>query len=259
MNERGRPSPKNAPATARTISASAASPATGSGGAELLLRAEALDKSFFDVDREVSVLRGLEMEVRTGEEIAIVGQSGVGKSTLLHVLGSLETPTAGKVYFEGQDLFALGERAMAEFRNLKLGFVFQFHYLLADFTALENVMMPALIARMAEHEATRRAGEVLELVGLADKLHRRPAELSGGEQQRVAVARAVVLRPRLVLADEPTGNLDPQTADEVHQLFHLLNRQLGITLVIATHNEPLMRSMGRALRLREGRLFEERG
>jgi lipoprotein-releasing system ATP-binding protein len=261
MNERGRSSPKTAPVTApesaRATSASA--PATGAAGAELLLRAAALDKSFSDVDREVSVLRGLDMEVRTGEEIAIVGQSGVGKSTLLHVLGSLETPTAGKVYFEGQDLFALGERAMAEFRNLKLGFVFQFHYLLADFTALENVMMPALIARMAEREATRRASEVLELVGLADKLHRRPAELSGGEQQRVAVARAVVLRPRLVLADEPTGNLDPQTADEVHQLFHLLNRQLGITLVIATHNEPLMRSMSRALRLREGRLFEERG
>jgi lipoprotein-releasing system ATP-binding protein len=120
-------------------------------------------------------------------------------------------------------------------------------------------MMPALIARMPEREAERRAGEMLELVGLADKLGRRPAELSGGEQQRVAVARAVVLHPRLVLADEPTGNLDPQTADEVHQLFHRLNRQLGITLVIATHNEALMRAMGRALRLREGRLFEERG
>jgi lipoprotein-releasing system ATP-binding protein len=237
----------------------AQSPALARGGAALLLRAEALDKSFFDADREIRVLRGLDMEVAAGEEIAIVGQSGVGKSTLLHVLGSLETPTAGKVYFEGQDLFALGDRAMADFRNLKLGFVFQFHYLLADFTALENVMMPALISRMAEREAERRASEVLELVGLADKLHRRPAELSGGEQQRVAVARAVVLHPRLVLADEPTGNLDPQTADEVHQLFHLLNRQLGITLVIATHNERLTRSMGRALRLREGRLFEEPG
>jgi lipoprotein-releasing system ATP-binding protein len=237
----------------------AQSSAPALSGADLLLRAEALDKSFFDAGREVRVLHGLEMEVKAGEEIAVVGQSGVGKSTLLHVLGSLETPTAGKVYFEGQDLFALGERALAEFRNRKLGFVFQFHYLLADFTALENVMMPGLIARMAEQDAARRAGEMLELVGLADKLHRRPAELSGGEQQRVAVARAVVLHPRLVLADEPTGNLDPQTADEVHQLFHLLNRQLGITLVIATHNERLTRSMGRALRLREGRLFEERG
>ncbi len=237
----------------------AAAAAAASGGAELLLKAEGLDKSFFDAGLEVRVLRALELEVRTGEEIAIVGQSGTGKSTLLHVLGSLETPTAGKVYFEGQDLFALGERALAEFRNLKLGFVFQFHYLLADFTALENVMMPALIARKTEQEAARRAAEVLELVGLADKLRRRPSELSGGEQQRVAVARAVVLHPRLVLADEPTGNLDPQTADEVHQLFHLLNRQLGITLVIATHNESLTRSMGRALRMREGHLIEERG
>ena len=237
----------------------AAAAAAASGGAELLLKAEGLDKSFFDAGLEVRVLRALELEVRTGDEIAIVGQSGTGKSTLLHVLGSLETPTAGKVYFEDQDLFALGERALAEFRNLKLGFVFQFHYLLADFTALENVMMPALIARKTEQEAARRAAEVLELVGLADKLRRRPAELSGGEQQRVAVARAVVLHPRLVLADEPTGNLDPQTADEVHQLFHLLNRQLGITLVIATHNESLTRSMGRALRMREGHLIEERG
>jgi lipoprotein-releasing system ATP-binding protein len=249
MNERG----------GSSFSTGVAAPVAAAGGGELLLRATALDKSFFDADREVRVLRGLELQVKASEEIAIVGQSGTGKSTLLHVLGSLETPTAGKVYFDGQDLFALGERALAEFRNLKLGFVFQFHYLLADFSALENVMMPALIARMAERDAARRASEVLELVGLADKLRRRPAELSGGEQQRVAVARAVVLHPRLVLADEPTGNLDPQTADEIHQLFHLLNRELGITLVIATHNESLTRSMGRALRLREGHLIEERG
>jgi lipoprotein-releasing system ATP-binding protein len=234
-------------------------PAAGARTAQTLLRAEQLDKSFYDAGREIRVLRGLDLEVMAGEQIAIVGQSGVGKSTLLHVLGSLETPSAGKVYFEGEDLFALGERALAEFRNLKLGFVFQFHYLLADFSALENVMMPALIARMPDQEAQRRASEVLELVGLANKLHRRPAELSGGEQQRVAVARAVVLHPRLVLADEPTGNLDPQTADEVHQLFHLLNRELQVTLVIATHNERLTRAMGRALRLRDGRLFEERG
>jgi lipoprotein-releasing system ATP-binding protein len=252
MNDRGRSTPTIAPATGSGSAASAAP-------AELLLRAEALDKSFFDADREIRVLRGLDMDVMAGEEIAIVGQSGTGKSTLLHILGSLETPSSGKVYFEGQDLFALSERALADFRNLKLGFVFQFHYLLADFSALENVMMPAMIARMADREAERRASEVLELVGLGDKLGRRPAELSGGEQQRVAVARAVVLRPRLVLADEPTGNLDPQTAEEIHQLFHRLNRQLGVTLVIATHNESLMRAMGRALRLRGGKLVEERG
>src|SRR5580698_3400525 len=222
-----------------------------------LIEVRGLDKTFYDADREIRVLRNLDLNVEAGEEIAVVGQSGTGKSTLLHIIGSLEEPTAGKIFFEGEDLFALDQKSLAEFRNLKLGFVFQFHYLLADFTALENVMMPGLIARMAEREAARRAGEMLELVGLADKLHRRPAELSGGEQQRVAVARAVVLHPRLVLADEPTGNLDPQTADEVHQLFHKLNSELDVTLIVATHNERLTRSMGRALRLKDGKLFDE--
>jgi lipoprotein-releasing system ATP-binding protein len=231
--------------------------AAGAPARPLLLRADQVDKKFFDAGREVPVLRGLDLEVAAGEEIAIVGQSGVGKSTLLHVLGSLEEPTAGKIVFEGQDLFAMDDRALAEFRNNKLGFVFQFHYLLADFSALENVMMPALIARLSDREAHRRAEQTLERVGLKDKLHRRPTELSGGEQQRVAVARAVVLGPRLVLADEPTGNLDPRTADEVHEVFRRLNRELGVTFMVATHNERLSRSMGRTLRLREGRLFDE--
>src|SRR5438045_6570221 len=162
---------------------------------ELLLRAQAVDKKFVDAGREIWVLRGLNLEVTAGAEIAIVGQSGVGKSTLLHVLGSLEPPTAGHIYFEEQDLFAMDERHLAEFRNARLGFIFQFHYLLADFSALENTMMPGLIARLPERDARARATEVLQLVGLGDKMHRRPAELSGGEQQRVAVARAVVLRP----------------------------------------------------------------
>jgi lipoprotein-releasing system ATP-binding protein len=222
-----------------------------------LLRAQDVGKSFRDAGREVVVLHGLDLDVMGGEEIAIVGQSGVGKSTLLHVLGSLEAPSAGKVYFEDQDLFAMDERRTADFRNRNLGFVFQFHYLLGDFSAVENVMMPALIARRTEKEASALAAEVLEMVGLGDKFHRRPAELSGGEQQRVAVARAVVMRPRLVLADEPTGNLDPHTADEVHELFHRLNESLGLTLVVATHNERLSRSMGRTLRLRDGRLFAD--
>ena len=226
-------------------------------GAAALIIARAVDKSFHDAGREIVVLRGLELTVAAGEEIAIIGESGVGKSTLLHVLGSLERPSAGQILFEDRDLFAMDERETATFRNHKLGFVFQFHYLLADFTALENVMMPALIARLPEREARESAANVLELVGLKDKLQRRPAELSGGEQQRVAVARAVVLRPRLVLADEPTGNLDPKTADEVHELFHRLNRELGLTLVIATHNERLSRSMTRTLRLHDGRLSAE--
>src|SRR5216684_588325 len=222
-----------------------------------LLRASDVHKKFYDAGREVVVLHGLNLEVSAGEQIAIIGQSGVGKSTLLYLLGSLERPTAGKVFFEDQDLFVMDERALAEFRNRKLGFVFQFHYLLADFSALENVMMPALIARLSDSDARQRAEDVLDVVGLKDKLHRRPAELSGGEQQRVAVARAVVLGPRLVLADEPTGNLDPHTADEVHAMLHRLNQELGVTLVIATHNDRLSRSMGRTLRLRDGKLSRE--
>jgi lipoprotein-releasing system ATP-binding protein len=233
----------------------ARAPAAAAAGA--LIEVVGLSKNFIDAGREITVLRGLDLTVNAGDEIAIVGESGTGKSTLLHILGSLEIPTAGKVFFEGEDLFELDEPALAQFRNLKLGFVFQFHYLLADFSAVENVMMPALIARMPDDEARQRAAEVLELVGLGQKLHRRPAELSGGEQQRVAVARAVVLRPRLLLADEPTGNLDPRTAEEVHAIFHKLNRELGVTLVIATHNERLKQSVGRALRLRDGKLVAE--
>ncbi len=234
--------------------AAIAEPRTATGP---LIAATGISKSFHDVDREIQVLQDLSFIVQPGELIAIVGQSGTGKSTLLNILGSLERPSSGTVLFEGQDLFALDDRALADFRNRKLGFVFQFHYLLADFNALENVMMPALIARLPEREARERAERVLAMVGLRDKLHRRPAELSGGEQQRVAVARAVVQSPRLVLADEPTGNLDPHTADEVHELFHKLNRELDVTLIVATHNERLTRSMGRALRLRDGRLFDE--
>ncbi len=238
-------------------SEAARSPAPRPDGA--LLAAQDLSKNFYDGDREIRVLRGLNLRVEAGESLAIVGESGVGKSTLLHVLGSLETPSQGKVYFEDRDLFALDPRALAEFRNRKLGFVFQFHYLLADFSALENVMLPGLIARMAEDQIRPQAIEVLQLVGLGDKLGRRPAELSGGEQQRVAVARAVVLHPRLLLADEPTGNLDPRTADEVHQLFQMLNHKLGVTLVVATHNQRLARGMGRTLRLTEDGLIADDG
>jgi lipoprotein-releasing system ATP-binding protein len=229
-------------------------PATGS----LLIEAQGLSKNFYDGGREIQVLRGLNFKAYQAERIAIVGQSGVGKSTLLHVLGSLERPTSGRVLFEGQDLFALTARQLAEFRNLKLGFVFQFHYLLADFSALENVMMPGLIARLPEAEVRAKAEEMLALVGLGDKLSRRPAELSGGEQQRVAVARAVALRPRLVLADEPTGNLDPKTAEEVHVLFEGLS-ELGITFVVATHNERLARRMHRTIVLRDGQLQNQSG
>ncbi len=239
------------------LAASAPTPEVVAEQTGPLIVATAVSKNFYDVDREIRVLQDLSLTVQPGELIAIVGQSGTGKSTLLHILGSLERPSSGTVLFEGQDLFALDERTLADFRNRKLGFVFQFHYLLADFNALENVMMPARIGRVPEREARERAEQMLAMVGLGDKLHRRPAELSGGEQQRVAVARAVVQSPRLVLADEPTGNLDPHTADEVHELFHKLNRELDVTLIVATHNERLTRSMSRALRLKDGKLFDE--
>jgi lipoprotein-releasing system ATP-binding protein len=229
----------------------------GQGAPGVLLAAQGIDKSFFDSGRQINVLRALDLEVAHGERIAIVGYSGVGKSTLLHILGSLEVPTAGKVFFEGRDLFALSAQALAKFRNQQLGFVFQFHYLLADFTALENVAMPARIGRLTEAKARELALAALKLVGLDEKSHRRPSELSGGEQQLVAVARAIVLRPKLVLADEPTGNLDAQTAEEVNRLLVRLNLELGITMVVATHNERLARHMTRILRLRDGRLYDE--
>ncbi len=226
---------------------------------EPLIAAAGVVKGYRTPAGYVPVLEGVDLEVAPGEMVAIIGASGVGKSTLLHVLGSLDRPEKGRVEIAGQDLFALDEGRLREFRNRTLGFVFQFHHLLPEFTALENVMMPMLIARRPLDEARSRARALLEEMGLSARADHRPGALSGGEQQRVAVARAVVLRPRLVLADEPTGNLDPQTAGEVHQLFHLLNRQLGITLVIATHNESLTRSMGRALRMRDGHLIEESG
>jgi lipoprotein-releasing system ATP-binding protein len=202
----------------------------------------------------VEVLRDLSLSVGRGEKVVVVGQSGVGKSTLLHILGALDSPSDGKVLFDGTDLATLDERELASLRNREVGFVFQFHHLLPDFSALENVMMPALIRGMAREEAAKLAASMLEQVGLAARLDHKPGELSGGEQQRVAVARAVVLSPRAVLADEPTGNLDPAMADEVHQLLIDLNEQRGITLVIVTHNRQLAALADRTLILHEGRL-----
>jgi len=222
---------------------------------EALIRATGLSKIYGDGDRHrVEVLRELDLHVDTGEKVVIVGQSGVGKSTLLHVLGALDRPTTGEVWFGGQSLTAMNERDLAAFRNREIGFIFQFHHLLPDFTALENTMMPGLIRGMGWDEAVQRASGVLAQVGLAHRLEHKPGELSGGEQQRVAVARAVVLSPRAVLADEPTGNLDPATADEVHELLMDLNRTRGITLVIVTHNDRLAALADRTLRLQEGRL-----
>lgn len=222
---------------------------------EALIRAERLGKVYSDGDRRrVEVLRDLDLTVTAGEKVVIVGQSGVGKSTLLHVLGALDRPSEGTVWFAGHVLTAMSDRDLAEFRNREIGFIFQFHHLLPDFTALENTMMPGLIRGMRRDDAAERARAVLAQVGLQHRLDHKPGELSGGEQQRVAVARAVVLSPRAVLADEPTGNLDPTTADEVHALLMELNRGRGITLVIVTHNDRLAALADRTLRLQGGRL-----
>jgi len=225
---------------------------------EPLIRAVDLSKRYGDGEK-LQVLSGLELSVRRGEKVVIVGQSGVGKSTLLHLLGALDRPTAGKVFFGGVDLAALDDRRLARLRNRDIGFIFQFHHLLPDFTALENTMMPALIQGLRRDEAVARATEVLRRVGLAARLTHRPGELSGGEQQRVAVARAVVLSPRAVLADEPTGNLDPATAGEVHDLLVDLNRSQGVTFVVVTHNEQLAELADRTFLLRNGQVRESDG
>ncbi|MBI1817169.1 MAG: ABC transporter ATP-binding protein [Deltaproteobacteria bacterium] len=219
-----------------------------------LIRAVGLTKVYGDGGHTVPVLTGLDLEVQAGEMVVIVGESGVGKSTLLHILGALDRPTSGQIYFDGTDLATLGERELAGLRNREVGFVFQFHHLLPDFSALENAMMPALIRGDSFEQAATRAQERLTQVGLADRLTHKPGELSGGEQQRVAIARAVVGSPRVILADEPTGNLDPATADSVHTLLVELNKGHGITFVIVTHNERLAALADRTLRLYHGAL-----
>ncbi len=218
------------------------------------LRIEGLGKTYLMGDRRLEVLRGLDLEIAAGDLVALTGPSGAGKSTFLHLLGTLDAPSAGRILYDGEDAFARGEEWLATFRNRSIGFVFQSHHLLPEFTALENAMMPALIGRRPRAEARARAAAVLELVGLGDRLGHRPGELSGGEQQRVAVARALCLEPRLLLADEPTGNLDPGTAEGIHALLLDLNARLGITAVVVTHNERLAQALPRRLRLDRGRL-----
>jgi lipoprotein-releasing system ATP-binding protein len=219
-----------------------------------LLAIEGLSKAYQTGGRRLQVLQGVSLEIAAGEMVALTGPSGAGKSTFLHLVGALDAPTAGRILFEGRDLATLGEDDLARFRNESVGFVFQSHHLLPEFTALENAMMPGLVRRLPRGEARRRAEESLLRVGLSERLGHRPGELSGGEQQRVALARALVLQPRLLLADEPTGNLDPQTAEGIHALLRELNRDLGITGVVVTHNETLAVSLGRRVRLVAGRL-----
>jgi lipoprotein-releasing system ATP-binding protein len=219
-----------------------------------LVEARGLLKDYVMEGRTVHVLRGVDLTIREGEVIGLVGKSGAGKSTLLHVLGTLDLPTAGTVRFEGEDVFDRSERALAEFRNRTVGFVFQSHYLLPEFTALENAMVPLLVRRVPRGEAAAKAAEILGRVGLGHRLDHRPGELSGGEQQRVALARALSTHPRLLLADEPTGNLDPKTGAEIHELILGLNRDLGMTTLIVTHNEELAHSLPRCLRMEEGQI-----
>ncbi|HEX7087434.1 MAG TPA: ABC transporter ATP-binding protein [Vicinamibacterales bacterium] len=213
-----------------------------------------LNKQYRVGTQVIHVLRDLELTVEAGEMVAIVGASGVGKSTLLHLLGGLDRPDSGSVVVAGRKLDELTDEALVAFRNLHVGFVFQFHHLLPEFTALENAEMPMRIARRPPAEARAAATALLTRVGLGERLHHRPAMLSGGEQQRVAVARALVMQPALVLADEPTGDLDEATGAALHDLFQAMHRERGLTSVIATHNPRLAAACDRVLRLEAGRL-----
>lgn len=220
-----------------------------------LLAVRDLRKSFTEGATEIHVLRGANFALAEGERVAVVGQSGVGKSTLLHILGTLDRPTSGQILFRGKELPLNDETSLCQFRNRQIGFVFQFHYLLPDFSAIENVMFPALIQGMDAQQARSQGERLLESVGLKDRMSHRPGKLSGGEQQRVAVARAVILQPSLVLADEPTGSLDLRIGEEVQELLFQLNQEQKIALIVATHNHEFANRIGRRIELRDGQLF----
>ena len=219
-----------------------------------LLTAHDLSKTYVNGPNRVEVLKSISLDIKAGTTTALVGASGAGKSTLLQLLGALDRPSSGTVHFQEENIFGKNDRELAVFRNKRIGFVFQFHHLLPEFTALENVMMPALIARTPRPQASAAAASLLADVGLGHRLSHRPGELSGGEQQRVAIARALVQSPQLLLADEPTGNLDMKTSDEVHALLSNLQHNRNLTLIVVTHNERLAAAMGRTIRLVDGRL-----
>jgi lipoprotein-releasing system ATP-binding protein len=220
---------------------------------DALVAAQDLEKEYRVGPETVKVLRGVNLSVNPAESVALIGASGVGKSTLLHLLGGLDHPTAGQVRFAGEDLYARSENALARLRRTEVAFIFQFYNLLGEMTALENAMMPALLQRLTAAEARERGLAALQEVGLADRLGHRPGELSGGEQQRVAIARALVAQPRVVLADEPTGNLDPKTSEVIWDLFLRLQAERKLAFIIATHNHDLARKADRGYQLVEGR------
>lgn len=223
---------------------------------QYLVNIKNLNKVFIHEGKQISVLRDLQMQVLPGDMCAIVGASGAGKSTFLHVVGTLDAPTSGSIEINGQEVSRLEERSLAEFRNKTIGFVFQFHHLLPEFTALENTMMPGLIRRMDKDEIEDASRRILKEVGLDHRLTHKPGELSGGEQQRVALARALVMKPLLLLADEPTGNLDGQTSETIHNLFFEMNQRYGTTMLLVTHNPSLASRMPRTLNLEDGTVNE---
>lgn len=222
---------------------------------DVLLECRGLKKSYHKDGAHVEVLRGVDLTVREGETMAILGSSGAGKSTLLHVLGTLEPPTEGEILYFGKNVEGFSADKVSRFRNREIGFIFQFHYLLQEFTALENVLMPALIAGEDRTKYENRAKSLLEEVGLGHRMTHRPAELSGGEQQRVALARALVMNPRLLLADEPTGNLDSTNAKKIKELFLSLSESRGITIALVTHDEEIAKDFSRHLTMKDGQIF----
>ncbi len=219
-----------------------------------MIQVRNLKKTFIKDGNRIEVLRGLDLKIEDGDSLAILGVSGAGKTTFVHILGTLDHPTSGEVLFNGLDVFNWPEKKLASFRNRTIGFVFQFHNLLPEFSSLENTMMPALISGMPRRNALERAETLLHDVGLGDRMTHKPSELSGGEQQRVAVARALVMEPEILLADEPTGNLDTETGRKIEDILLELNRQKGITLIVVTHNQSLAGRMSRSIGLRDGEI-----
>lgn len=219
---------------------------------EPLLQLKNVSKNYLRASSRVEVLKGIDLDIYKGDAVCILGASGAGKSTLLHILGALDQPSSGTVLFDGKDLNKMGDEALAELRNKDLGFVFQFHHLLSEFSALENVMLPARIGGVRENEARTRATMLLQTMGLSERAHHFPSEMSGGEQQRVAVARALVQNPKILLADEPTGNLDTQNSIQIQELLFNLKLKMGLTLVVVTHDSQFATRFARRMNLKDG-------